>query len=570
MTVNLSMLAGAGAQFFTNSGVILSGGLVYTYAAGTTTPQAAYTTSSGSTAHTNPIVLDSAGRVPSGGEIWLTDAVAYKFVLQTSLAVLIATYDNITGNSSGIYATFAASSGSSLIGFIQAGANAVATTAQAKMRQSVSITDFGGAAGNIDNTAAMNAAAAYLSTLGGGTIVIPAALGSWKMNWVCVYDNIGISMLGGGARQADVNCIRPYSLTSAPVTFGDGVNVYYGNSLSGVSISGTDGTGVTAANCAPQCLLINGGVVLFTDDNTCDYYTGIQTVSLKSSATQPVTGARIYGAIRNDCTDSASARAIYGVSFAGNGYWTDNYFYSKVNIGSTAPDYCAEIDGTAQGITVNLGGYWDIKANKPILLKGAPVSINGLGVQLDPGVTTAIVLEINGAGTDITRIVSGQLRSFGGQQWKSTSGTFTVPGEADWVFYRPTMRQPYIRGPINIASSTDSYRDTYYLDQTSNTSPLLMFGNGFGVGTVGYGLVVKEGSNAKQGLSANMVSGAITIANTSVTANSRIFVSRDGTSAANAGALFVATQTAGVGFVVNSTNAADVVKVAYQIFEPAV
>ena len=122
---------------------------------------------------------------------------------------------------------------------------------------------------------------------------------------------------------------------------------------------------------------------------------------------------------------------------------------------------------------------------------------------------------------------------------------------------------------MNVASSTDSYRDTYYLDQTSDTSPLLMFGNGFGVGTVGYGLVVKEGSNAKQGVSANMVAGAVTIANTSVTATSRIFVSRDGSSAANAGALFVATQTAGVGFVVNSTNAADVVKVAYQIFEPS-
>jgi hypothetical protein len=316
-------------------------------------------------------------------------------------------------------------------------------------------------------------------------------------------------------------------------------------------------------------LLINGGVVGFTDDGTCDYYTGIQTVSLKSSAAQPVTGTRIYGWIRNDCTDSASARAIYGVSFAGNGYWTDNFFYSKVNIGSTAPDYCAEIDGTAQGITFNVAGYWDIKANKPILLKGAPVSINGLGVQLDPGVTSAIVLEINVAGTDITRVVSGQLRSFGGQQWKSTSGTFTAPVEADWIFYHPTIRAPYLRGPLNIASSTDSYRDTIYLDQTSDVSPLQIFGAGLGVGTAGFGLVVKEGSNAKQGVSANMVAGAVTIANTSVTATSRIFVSRDGTSGANAGALFVVTQTAGVGFVVNSTNAADVVKVAYQIFEPS-
>jgi hypothetical protein len=88
-------VGGAAAQFFTNSGVILSGGKLYTYAAGTTTPQTTYTSSSGVTAHTNPIILDSAGRVP-GGEIWLT-AVSYKFALYTSTDVLIATYDNIRG-----------------------------------------------------------------------------------------------------------------------------------------------------------------------------------------------------------------------------------------------------------------------------------------------------------------------------------------------------------------------------------------------------------------------------------------------------------------------------------------
>jgi len=95
MAVFLSPVGGAAAQFFTNSGVPLTGGKLYTYAAGTTTPQTAYTSSSGVTAHANPIILDSAGRVP-GGEIWLS-ALPYKFVLNTSTDVLIATYDNISG-----------------------------------------------------------------------------------------------------------------------------------------------------------------------------------------------------------------------------------------------------------------------------------------------------------------------------------------------------------------------------------------------------------------------------------------------------------------------------------------
>ena len=95
MTVKLSPVGGAGWQFFDDNGVPLAGGKLYTYAAGTTTPLASYTTSAGNTAHTNPIILDAAGRVPSG-EIWLSSA-RYKFALYTSVNVLIATYDNIAG-----------------------------------------------------------------------------------------------------------------------------------------------------------------------------------------------------------------------------------------------------------------------------------------------------------------------------------------------------------------------------------------------------------------------------------------------------------------------------------------
>ena len=101
MSVFLSPIGGAGWQFFDNDGSVLSGGKIYTYTAGTTTPKATYTTSTGNIAHSNPIILNSAGRVPTG-EIWLT-AGAYKFVLNTSTDVLIATYDNILGNGAASY-----------------------------------------------------------------------------------------------------------------------------------------------------------------------------------------------------------------------------------------------------------------------------------------------------------------------------------------------------------------------------------------------------------------------------------------------------------------------------------
>lgn len=96
MSVTSSPIGGFAAQFFDNNGVILSGGKIYTYAAGTSTPQAVYTSASGVTPHANPIILDSAGRVP-GGEIWLTNGLVYKFVIETATGVLLGTYDNVSG-----------------------------------------------------------------------------------------------------------------------------------------------------------------------------------------------------------------------------------------------------------------------------------------------------------------------------------------------------------------------------------------------------------------------------------------------------------------------------------------
>jgi hypothetical protein len=103
MAVNLSPVFGVAGQLFDNNGNPLAGGKIFTYAAGTTTPAATYTSSGGGIAHTNPIILDGAGRVPNG-EIWLTDGITYKFVVQDSANNLIGTYDNINGINSNFVA----------------------------------------------------------------------------------------------------------------------------------------------------------------------------------------------------------------------------------------------------------------------------------------------------------------------------------------------------------------------------------------------------------------------------------------------------------------------------------
>ena len=131
MSVNLSPLGGAGWQFLDNNGNPLSGGLLYTYAAGTTTPQATYTTAAGNVANANPIVLDSAGRVAN--QVWLTAGVSYKLELKTSLGTSLWTKDNIDGindvDASGVI-------------YVPAGTGAVPSNVQAKLRERISAFDF--------------------------------------------------------------------------------------------------------------------------------------------------------------------------------------------------------------------------------------------------------------------------------------------------------------------------------------------------------------------------------------------------------------------------------------------
>jgi hypothetical protein len=89
--MSASLLIPPFPTFLDANGKPLAGGLIYTYAAGTTTPQAAYTDAAGSTALPNPVVLDSAGRA----SIWL-GAQTYKLVCQNSSGVTQWTADNVS------------------------------------------------------------------------------------------------------------------------------------------------------------------------------------------------------------------------------------------------------------------------------------------------------------------------------------------------------------------------------------------------------------------------------------------------------------------------------------------
>ena len=193
MTVGISYFAGAGWQFFDNNGNPLSGGKLYTYEAGTSTPAVTYTSTNGLTANTNPIVLDSAGRPPA--EVWLSLTTNYKFIVKTSTDVLIRTYDDLSSVTSAadLANNTDPTKGDALVGFRQSNTSgnltgAVGRTVHQKLQEFVSVLDFGA-----DPTGVANSTTAFADALATGKrVYVPkgtylANINTTGVEWWNVY-----------------------------------------------------------------------------------------------------------------------------------------------------------------------------------------------------------------------------------------------------------------------------------------------------------------------------------------------------------------------------------------------
>ena len=297
MSVNLSLFAGAGWQFFDNNGVPLAGGLLYTYTAGTTTPLTTYTSNLANVPNSNPIVLNSAGRLDN--EIWLTQGLSYKFVLETSTNVVIGTYDNISGANdqtalNTFITTLAGPTGSSLVGYNEGGISAVNRTVQSKLQEIISVKDFGATGDGVtnDTTACQNAWNA-VKALGGGVLYFPA--GTYLCNIVGLgSDNVCLQGVGEGsiicsytanafAIKYDggfpsgalfVNDLNFKDSTAAKTKHGLYVNTGVGFSLSNVQFSGL-GIGF----CNNATFGFNFSSCKWTNDNYCSIFSTASTGS---------------------------------------------------------------------------------------------------------------------------------------------------------------------------------------------------------------------------------------------------------------------------------------------------
>lgn len=410
MTVTLSPLAGAGWQFFDNSGQVLTGGKLYTYAAGTTTPLETYTTFNGNVANSNPIVLDAAGRVPY--EIWINLGVGYKFVLKDTNDVPISTWDNIPSNAvpplSNNASAIAYQQGNSvtagafIVGItylitsigttnfvaIGAASNTVgiyftatgvgsgtgtaltSVTVQAKLQQTISVKDFGakGDGSTNDSVAIQNAVntaqnvyfpASTGAYIIGSTINVPS-------NTNIIIDN-SVTVKAASGLTGDI-----FKVTSA-----NNVN-FNGGTIDGNSASaGANGINiVTSTNCSVQnctikntqthCIYVQG-----TSSTYCQYIL-IENNNISYSITAPCFTfiyTNYLKLIGNTIHHSSSA----GMTSGASNYITasNNQVYSNHDDGLAFGDSCSNLTITgnnsanngAEGINVDGCNHATITGN---------------------------------------------------------------------------------------------------------------------------------------------------------------------------------------------------------------
>lgn len=154
------------------NGTPINGAKAYFYLTGTTTPEDVFTSEALTTPHANPVIADSAGRLPA---IFLSPDKIYRCDIKSASDTLIKSIDPINYDIAG---QLAASSGSSLVGFLQQGTGAVARTVEGKLQDALCVKDFGAVADGLTNDSAAFAAARTAAA--GRRIYAPA--GTYKLS----------------------------------------------------------------------------------------------------------------------------------------------------------------------------------------------------------------------------------------------------------------------------------------------------------------------------------------------------------------------------------------------------
>lgn len=232
---------------------------------------------------------------------------------------------------------------------------------------------------------------------------------------------------------------------------------------------------------------------------------------------------------------------------------TSGLLTPQYGVSATSSSYVVVASGDVNGVST----AWRDGGGNTVYLHGPMVTGSDITSWLWPG--TAGSIAATAASIVLQAMVTGDT---------AQRVTVGADGKLNW-------------GPGNTATDTNLYRggagtlktDSFFSmggsGQASGTFSVFSgAAKALIAGTAGGGVAVKEGTNARMGTATLNGTTAVTINNTSVTANTRILLTIQ-TPGGTIGSPYVFTRTAGTSFQIKSTTAGDTSTVAWLLVEPA-
>ena len=271
-----------------------------------------------------------------------------------------------------------------------------------------------------------------------------------------------------------------------------------------------------------------------------------------------VTGARNYCTISNNiCTDNQGAPTQdYGIAFPSAGGGSNNNLTDNILTGNIITPIYLVASATDWNITNNVGYNPQSVLNTTVA--------NKLGIGYAPG---SFTLDVNGSinmanGGSQALSVAGGYNLISGNGGNGTTIIYTGNGNIgislDGSGTPGTLTNIYANNTHKFATFNDG-ADIAIIDNTKGLSLV----------NAGLGIQIKEGSNARMGV-VTLVLGVKVVSNTSVTANSRIFLSVESLGTVTVPTVVAVTaRTPGTSFTITSANLTDTSVISWFIMEPA-
>lgn len=351
---------------------------------------------------------------------------------------------------------------------------------------------------------------------------------------------VGVTTSGGGVPVGvtDTQTLTNKTIDGGSNTFTNLPASQLVGSLNIASISGqwsvtNGGTGATSIT----------GIVL-----------GNGTNPMTSAAASDV--ATLFSGGSNTSAYYLAADGTKQLNSAGNTDPSVAYTWTNIHTWSLAEPRL-KLNESDQGTDLKL---WDIDLNGGILAIRTRNDADNAGNN--------VLSATRGATTALTNLTFGY--SVSGSYTFPFTGTATFSGAVSVDRLVLTGTSSVTNGfSVPTGNTPTAYSNSTARFQWTSSGITLLGGGNFVAGTIGMGLQIKEGTNAKMGI-ATLAAGTVTVSNTAVTANSRIYLTCQSLGTVTApSALCISARTAGTSFTILASQNTDTSVVAWQIVEPA-